>query len=69
MATKGDGKGKVIVRGFWTDVFTLLFLEWMTNKDLLYSAGNSAHLAAWMGEELGENGYMCMHGQVTLLCT
>ena len=31
-----------IVREFGTDMYTLLYLKWITNKDLLYSAGNSA---------------------------
>ena len=40
------------------DRYTLLYLKGMTNKDLLYSTGNSAqcYAAAWMG---GENG-TCM---------
>ena len=35
-------------------MYTLLYLK-MDNKDLLYSAGNSAqcYVAAWMGEEFG----------------
>ena len=34
---------------------TLLYLKWITNKDLLYSTGNSAecYVAAWMGGEFG----------------
>ena len=34
---------------------TLLYLKWMSNKGLLYSAGNSAqcYVAAWMGGEFG----------------
>ena len=38
----------------------LLYLKWITNKNLLYSTGNSAqrYVAAWMGGELGEIGYM-----------
>ena len=37
------------------DMFTLLYLKWITNKDLLYSTGNSAlhYVAAWIGGELG----------------
>jgi len=36
----------------------------LTNKDLLNSTGNSAqcYVAAWMGESLGENGYLYMYG-------
>ena len=39
------------------DMYTLLYLKWITNKDLLYSTGNSAqcYVAVWMGGELGEN--------------
>ena len=45
-------------------MFTLLFLKWITNKDLLYSTQNSAqcYVAAWMGGSLGENGSMYRYG-------
>ena len=37
------------------DMYSLLYLKWITNKDLLKSTGNSAqcHVAAWMGGEFG----------------
>ena len=37
------------------DRYTLLYLKWITNKELLYCTGNSApcHVAAWMGGEFG----------------
>ena len=37
------------------DMCTLLYLKWITNKDLLYSVWNSAqcYVAAWMGGGLG----------------
>ena len=56
--------GKGIVRDFGKVMYTLLYLKWITNKDLLYSTWNSAQccVAAWMGVGLGENGYMCMYG-------
>ena len=43
---------------------TLVYIRWITNKDLLYSTGNSAqcYLEAWMRRNLGENGYMYMYG-------
>ena len=46
-----------IVREFGMDMYTLLYFKWITNKDLLYSTGNSAqcYVAVWMGGELGEN--------------
>jgi len=42
-----------IVREFGINMYTLLYLKWITNKDLLYSAGNSTqcYVAAWMGGE------------------
>ena len=27
---------------FWIDMYTLLYLKWITNKDLLYTTGNYA---------------------------
>ena len=37
------------------DMYTPLYLKRITNKDLLYSTGNSAHcyVAAWMAGEFG----------------
>ena len=47
--------GEGIVREYGIDVYTLLYLKWITKKDLLYSTGNSAqcYVAAWMGREFG----------------
>ena len=47
--------GEGIVREFWIDMYTLLYLKWITNKVLLCSTGNSAqcYVAAWMGGEFG----------------
>ena len=44
------------------DMYTLLYLKCKTNKDILYSTGNSAqcYVAAWIGGSLGENGYRYM---------
>jgi len=38
------------------DMYTLLYLKWITNKDLLYSTGISAqcYVATWIGGEFGE---------------
>ena len=49
-------------------MYTLLYLKWVTNKDLQYSTGNSAacNVAAWME---GEYGYMYMYGWAPLLPT
>ena len=55
VAGAGEGRGGGIVREFGMDVYTLLYLKWITNKDLLSCTGNSAqcHVAAWMGGRLG----------------
>ena len=57
--------------GIWVPVDTLLYLKWITNKGLLHSIGNSAqhYVVAWIGRELGENGYMHMYGQIPLWST
>ena len=51
------------------DMYTLLYLKWITNKDLPYSTWNSAqcYVAAWMGGGMGENGYMDMNDWVPSL--
>lgn len=52
MVTWGEG----IVRDFGKIVYTLLYLEWITSKDLLYSVWNTAHYSApaWMRGAYGE---------------
>ena len=49
----GEGWREEIVREFGMNMYTLLYLKWITNKDLLYSTGNSVqfYVAAWMGGE------------------
>ena len=44
-----------IVRDFGKVMYTLLYLKWITNKDLLYSTQNSAqcYVEAWMGGAFG----------------
>ena len=58
------GEGWRLDRKFCINTYTLLYLKWITNKDLLCSTGNSAqyYVAAWMGGEFGENGYTYMYG-------
>ena len=59
----GVRMGEGIVMGVWMDMNILLCLKWITSKDPLYRTGNSAlcYVAAWMGGELGENGYMYIY--------
>ena len=41
--------------GVYMYMYTLLYLKWITTKDLQYSTWNSAqcYVAAWMGGEFG----------------
>ena len=51
--------------GLEWDMYTLLYLKWVTNKDLLHSTGHSTqcYVAAWMEAEFGQEWrYMYMHG-------
>ena len=51
----GKAWGEAIVRECGMGMSTLLYLKWVTNKDLLYRTGNSAqrYVAAWMGGGFG----------------
>ena len=51
-------------REFGMDIYTLLYLKWKTNKDLLYSTGISAqyYVAAWMGGEFRGKWIMYIYG-------
>ena len=44
-----------IVRECGVGIYTLVYLKEITNKDLLYSTGNSAqcYVAAWIEREFG----------------
>ena len=46
---------KGIIREFGMDMYTLLYLKWITKKDLSYSTWNSVqcYVAAWIGEGFG----------------
>ena len=53
------------------DMYTLLYLKWITNKDQLYTTWNLLNVLwqpGWDGS-LGDNGYMYMYGWVPLLFT
>ena len=39
MVTRVEGWEEGTVREFGTDMYTLLYLKWITKKDLLYSTG------------------------------
>ena len=52
-------------------VYSLLYLKWITNKEQLYSTGNSAQCygAARMWGEFRKNAYMNMYGWVPSVVT
>ena len=47
--------GERIAKEFGMNMYTLLYIKWITNKDLLYSRWSSAqcYMAAWMGGTFG----------------
>ena len=65
MAAGRKDVGEGTVKEFGMDMYTLLYLKRITNKDLLYSTGNSAryYVAAWMG---GDTGREWIRGHVWL---
>ena len=52
--TQGS-QGEGIDKDFGKVMYTLLYLKWITNKNLLYSTWSSAqcYVPAWVGEGLG----------------
>ena len=63
MVTSGEGWKEGIISEPGMDMYTLLYLKWITSKVLLYSTGNS-NVIGQPGSEgkLGKNGYMYMYG-------
>ena len=62
---RGEGWEEGIVRGFGMNMYTLLYLKWITNKDP-YGMAHGTPLnvmghPGWEGS-LGENGSMYMYG-------
>ena len=60
--TQGS-QGEGIVKDFGKVMYTLLYLKWITNKNLLYSTRNTAqcYVVAWRwggGARSGKNGNM-----------
>ena len=59
------------VREFVLDMYTLLYLKWITKRTYCTAHGillNGMWQPEWEGS-LGENGYMCKYGWVPLLFT
>ena len=49
-------------REFGIDIYTLLYMEWIVNRDLLYSTGNSTQYSVitYMGKE-SEKGWIYVY--------
>ena len=71
MVANSRGVGEGIVRKLGKVMCTLLYLKWVINKDLFYSAGNSAqcYVAAWMGGRFRGNGYIYICVAESLQCS
>ena len=56
MVASGERPGEGIVREFGVDMYSLLYLKWIINKNQLYSTGTSAqcHMEAWTRGKSGE---------------
>ena len=60
----GEGWGEGTVRELGIDMYTLLYLKWITNKDYCIAQGTLLNVMwqpGWEGS-LGENGYMYVYG-------
>ena len=62
--------GEERVREFGMDMYTLLYLTWITNKVLLYSTKNSAqcYVSAWMGGGVSGRMDTCLYMAEFLCC-
>ena len=60
-----------IVREFGRVISTLLYLKWITNRDLLYSTWNSVqcYVPAWMGDGFEGRMDVCICVAESLCCS
>ena len=67
---EGKDQREGIVRELETDMYTLLYLKWITNKDLLYSTGNRSVLCGGLdGRGVWGEQMHVIRGLAALLCT
>ena len=68
---EGLGEGWLGSLGLTCDLYTLLYLEWITNWDLVHSRGTLLNILQQPNWEknLKGNGYMYMYSWITLLHT
>ena len=58
-----------MLREFGTNMYTLLYLKWMINKDIAQGTLLNAMWQPRWHRNLEKNGYMYMYGLVTSLFT
>ena len=69
MVTKGEWEEGISWEiGF--DIYPLLHIKWITNKDLLYSTGTSPQYSVmvYMGKQSKERVDICIHRIYSLCC-
>ena len=72
MITKGEECGGDMVKEFGIDMYILLYLKWITKRDLLHSTGNSTQysITTLLGKEfLKEEIHVYEYNWITLLYT
>ena len=57
---KGKGMGGGVNQEYGIDIYTLLDIKQITNKDILYSTRNSSQYSVWE-KNLKKSGYMYMY--------
>jgi len=70
IVTREEGWGEGIVREFGIDMYTLLYLKWITNKDLLFSSRELCSMSCGNLDRKGTWGRMdtCMCMAESLCC-
>ena len=64
MVARGEERGKGIVREFGMDMYTLLYLQWITKKAYCIAQGTLLNVTwqpGWAGS-LEEKGYVYVYG-------
>ena len=67
MVARREGWGDRIVREFGMDMYTLLYLKWITNEDLLYSPGMLC--GSLDGKGIWRRMDTCIHMAGSLCCS
>ena len=69
MVTRGERCREGIVKEFGMDVYTLLYLKWITDRADRIAQGPLLNVMWHLEGSLGESGSMYVCGLAPLLCT